>query len=164
MCNRLDLNTLKISTNYGRKSPWTLPCKSQPPRVGPIAYANGDVGLGYNVCASKVCGCDLVRLSCSPSFVDHIYVFKIVLHYQIYDETDVYVWKKLFDVYSIWNWKCHVTFWKAEMNVNRHVRFLLKFHLNVTCLVVCVVSISSISIDMWVFFHKSKVSLHAQTL
>lgn len=49
MCNRLDLNTLKISTNYGRKSPWTLPCKSQPPRVGPIAYANGDVGLGYNV-------------------------------------------------------------------------------------------------------------------
>jgi hypothetical protein len=25
--------------------------------------------------------------SCSPSFVDHIYIFKIVLHQQIYDET-----------------------------------------------------------------------------
>ena len=35
----------------------------------------------------KVCGCYLVCLSCSPTFTNYIYKTKIVLHYQLYDET-----------------------------------------------------------------------------
>jgi hypothetical protein len=38
--------------------------------------------------------------------------------------------------------------------------FLLKGHLNVTCLVVCVISISKVSIDMWIFC--SQVTLHVK--
>ena len=47
--------------------------------------------------------------------------------------------------------KCHVTFSKTKMNVNGHLHMLLKCHLNVTCLVVCVISISKVLIDIWFF-------------
>ena len=61
--------------------------------------------------------------------------------------------------YFIWrstsNPKCHVTFPKTKMNVHWHLRFLLKCELNVTCLVVRVISISKVSIDVCLFLHES---------
>ena len=54
------------------------------------------------------------------------------------------------------NPKCHVTFSGTEMNVNWHLHFLLRCHLNATCLVMRVISICTVSIDVWFFsFHKS---------
>ena len=45
---------------------------------------------------------------------------------------------------SIWcstsNPKCHVTFSKTKWNINWHLHFLLKYHLNITCLVARVTS------------------------
>ena len=56
---------------------------------------------------------------------------------------------------SIWrstsNPRCHVTFSKTKINVNWHLHFHLKCHLNVVCLVVRVISIFKVSIDAWVF-------------
>ena len=53
-------------------------------------------------------------------------------------------------------YKFHLTFSKTKTNVNGHLHFLLKCHLNVTCLVVRVVSISKASTNVWVsFLHKS---------
>ena len=56
------------------------------------------------------------------------------------------------------NPNCHVTFSKTKMNVNWHLHFLFKCHLNVICLVVHVISISKVSID--VRFFSSQVTLH----
>ena len=42
--------------------------------------------------------------------------------------------------------------------VNWHLHFSLECHLNVTCLIVCVISTSKVSVDMWVF--SSQVTLH----
>jgi hypothetical protein len=36
---------------------------------------------------TKVCGCDSVCFPISPSHIDHIYIFKLVLHSRIYDDT-----------------------------------------------------------------------------
>ena len=47
------------------------------------------------------------------------------------------------------NRKCHMTFSKTNMNINWHLHFLLKCHLNVTCLVAHVIPISKVSIDVW---------------
>ena len=46
------------------------------------------------------------------------------------------------------NPKCHVMFSITKMNVNWHLHFLLKWHLNVTCLAVRVISIFKVLIDM----------------
>jgi len=52
--------------------------------------------------------------------------------------------------------KCHMTFSKTKMNVNWHLDILLsKCHLNVTCLVVRVISIFKVPIDVWVFLFTS---------
>ena len=49
--------------------------------------------------------------------------------------------------------KCHVI---HQFNFNWHLHFLLKCHLNVTCLVIRVISISKASIDVWFFLlHES---------
>ena len=45
-----------------------------------------------------------------------------------------------------------MTFFKTRMNVNWHRNYLLKCHLNVTCLVVHVILTCKVSIDVWVFF------------
>ena len=58
------------------------------------------------------------------------------------------------------NPKCHVTFSKTKMNVNWHLHFLLKFHLNVICLVVHVISICKVSIIVW--FFSSQIILHVK--
>jgi hypothetical protein len=54
--------------------------------------------------------------------------------------------------------KCEHDVFITEMNVNRHPHFLLKCHLNVTCLVVHVILIPNVSIDVW--FFSSQVTLH----
>ena len=59
----------------------------------------------------------------------------------------VYVWQLSFN----FKYKVYVTFWTTQMNVNQHLHSILKCHLNVTCLVVHVVSISNVSIDMRFF-------------
>ena len=41
----------------------------------------------YVLTSGKVCGCHLVRSSCSPTYTNKIYTTKYVLHQQIYDET-----------------------------------------------------------------------------
>ena len=62
----------------------------------------------------------------------------------------------IFISHSPSNPKCHVTFTKTKTNVNCHLQCLSKCHLNVTCLLVRVISISKVSINMWLFFlHKS---------
>jgi hypothetical protein len=48
-----------------------------------------------------------------------------------------------------------------KMNVNCHLHFLLKCHLNVTCLVVRVISITKVSIDVW--FFPSRITLHVKS-
>ena len=53
------------------------------------------------------------------------------------------------------NPKCHVTFSSTKMNVSWHLHFLLKCYMNATCLVVRVISISQVSIDVWIFFFMS---------
>ena len=59
----------------------------------------------------------------------------------------------------IWHWtsnpKCHMTFSNMKLSVNWYLHFLLKCHLNVTCLVIHVISIWKVSIDVWFFLHKS---------
>ena len=50
-------------------------------------------------------------------------------------------------VWQILMWRVQ----KQEMNVGCHLHFLLKCHLNVTCLVVCAMSIWNVPIDMWFF-------------
>jgi len=42
-----------------------------------------------------------------------------------------------------------------KMNVDCHSQFFLRCHLNVTCLLVCVISISKVSINVWFFLHNS---------
>jgi hypothetical protein len=59
------------------------------------------------------------------------------------------------------NPKCHVTFFKTKMNVNWHLHFLLKGHLN-ACLVVRVISRSKMSIDALLF--SAQVTLHVKIL
>jgi hypothetical protein len=59
------------------------------------------------------------------------------------------------------NPKCHVTFSKTKMNVNWHLHFLLKGHLN-ACLVVRVISRSKMSIDALLF--STQVTLHVKIL
>ena len=44
---------------------------------------------------SKVCGCYLVRSLCSSTSTDLIYKTKVVLHYQIYNETFVEIGLKM---------------------------------------------------------------------
>jgi hypothetical protein len=58
------------------------------------------------------------------------------------------------------NPKCHVMFSKTKMNVNWHLHFQLKCHLNVICLVVRVISICKVLINMW--FFSSQVTLHVK--
>ena len=53
--------------------------------------------------------------------------------------------------HSTSNPKCHVMFSKTKKNVNWHLNILLKCHLNVTCLVVRVISIFKVPIDVWFF-------------
>ena len=54
------------------------------------------------------------------------------------------------------NPKCHMMFSRNKMNLNQHLHFTLKCHLNVTYLVVHVVTISNVSIDKsFSFLHKS---------
>ena len=62
----------------------------------------------------------------------------------------VYVWQISCDIQLqiqsvMWYFR------KQEMNVNWHLHFLLKCHLNVTWLVVCPISNSDVSIDVWFF-------------
>ena len=61
----------------------------------------------------------------------------------------------MFDKFQLtFNFKSKVSrdVFKNKMNVNWHLHFLLKYHLNVTCLIVCVISNSKVSIDVWLFF------------
>ena len=62
---------------------------------------------------------------------------------------------------SISSPECHVTFSKPKMSVNWHLYFMLKHHLNVTRLVVRVISICKMSMDVW--FFPSHVTLHVET-
>ena len=67
----------------------------------------------------------------------------------------VYVWQVSFDaqlqIQSV-TWR----FQKQKWIFNWHLHFLLKYHLNVTSLVVRVISISNVSIDVWgLLLHKS---------
>lgn len=56
-----------------------------------IIFCCGRLNIGLCwICAKtmhKVCGCDLVCFSCSPTYTYHIYTTKFVLHQQTYDET-----------------------------------------------------------------------------
>ena len=69
----------------------------------------------------------------------------------------VYVWRISFERSTLYP-KCHVTFSKTKMNVDWHLHLLLKRHLNVTCLVMCVISISNVSIDVWFCFFTNHIA------
>ena len=67
----------------------------------------------------------------------------------------VYVWQISFDIefhiQSVtWCFKNRKWMW-----IHIYTFFSLKCHLNVTCLVICDVSICKVSIDVWFFLHKS---------
>ena len=64
----------------------------------------------------------------------------------------------MFDKFHlIFNFKSNVSrdVFKTKVTVNWHLHFLLKCYLNVTRLIVRVISISKVSIDAWVFFFTS---------
>ena len=44
---------------------------------------------------------------------------------------------------------------KNKKNVNGYLHFIFRCHINIICLVVCVISISKVLNDVWVYFHKS---------
>ena len=65
--------------------------------------------------------------------------------------SNVYVWQISFDV-PLQIQSVMQRFQKQKMYVNWHLHFLLKCHLNVTCLIVWAISIFKVSIDVWFFF------------
>ena len=62
------------------------------------------------------------------------------------------------------NPKCHMMFSKTKRNVNWHLHCLLKCHLNVTCLIMRVISICKVSIDVWFFSFTSHIDMSKSKL
>lgn len=56
-----------------------------------------------------------------------------------------------------WTWQRKTSF-PDNFNINRDVHFLLECHLLVTCLLVHIISISNVSLDVWIF--PSQVTQH----
>ena len=73
----------------------------------------------------------------------------------------VYVWQMSLDIQlQIQSVTWH--FQKQKMNINWHLHFLLKCHLNVTCLGIHVISISKCQLACGFFFHKSHYMSHSK--
>ena len=82
----------------------------------------------------------------------HLVIFGACIRYQSksshahYTVVNLHVWQ-FFILLLTSNPKCHVIFSKINMNVNWRLPFLLKCYLDVTCLVVHVISISKVVFD-----------------
>jgi hypothetical protein len=68
-------------------------------------------------------------------------------------KSNVYVWQISFDIeLQIQNVTCR---FQIKLSVNWHLHFLLRCHLNVTCLVIRAISICEVPTYMWFILHKS---------